>query len=273
MHHLTTDNSYPASAASSSSNSASQTDSQNNNSPTPTATATDALATDTSSITGSSQPTDSSSATTGDSQNTASKTASATGKQSGSTHTTGKPTVTAVDPRLPAGGIQMMSPAATDPATYYKVGDQVTFGWNYTSLVVSPTAVDILVKCSANSATYTLSSNSSVKETGSVVWDTALDRNGQDPLLTAKYTLVIHDSDQDVTAVPSAGHLGAYSQFTFGMYLKQEYTPLGGGFMIPVCWILCNSTDGVFQISCVRRAAVRYRIWSAKHSSSSLLWA
>ena len=125
----------------------------------------------------------------------------------------------------------MISPAITDPASYYKVGDQVTFAWNYTSLVVTPTAIDILVKCSANAATYTLARNTSVKETGAAVWDTAKDSNGKDPLLTAKYTLVIHDADQEVTAVPSAGHLGSYSQFTFGMYLKQEYTPLGGMFL------------------------------------------
>ena len=122
----------------------------------------------------------------------------------------------------------MLTPSALAAASYYKIGDQVTFGWNYTSLVVTPTAIDILVSCSANSATYTLSNNASVGPTGAVVWDTKLDATGSAPLLTETYTLVIHDASKDVTAVASAGYLGSYRQFTFGMYVPQQYTPLSG---------------------------------------------
>ena len=41
-------------------------------------------------------------------------------------------TKTAIDPRLPPGGVAMISPAATDGMTFVKVGNQVTFMWNYT---------------------------------------------------------------------------------------------------------------------------------------------
>ena len=122
----------------------------------------------------------------------------------------------------------MVTPSAIAQASYYKIGDQITFGWNYTSLVVTPTAVDILVSCAANQATYTLSSNSSVKETGSVVWDTKADESGTAPLLTETYTLVIHDAAQAGTAVGKPGYLGTFNSFTFGMYLPQSYTPLSG---------------------------------------------
>lgn len=122
----------------------------------------------------------------------------------------------------------MLTPSALAAPSYYKIGDQITFGWNYTSLVVTPTAIDIIVSCSANSATYTLSNNATVQPTGQVVWDTKRDANGENPLLTDTYTLVIHDAAKDVTAAPSAGYLGSYSQFTFGMYVRQDYTPLNG---------------------------------------------
>ena len=114
-----------------------------------------------------------------------------------------------------------------------------------------------------------------MKETGAAVWDTAKDSNGKDPLLTAKYTLVIHDADQEVTAVPSAGHLGSYSQFTFGMYLKQEYTPLGGMFFLDSGdrVTLETGTDAVFQISSVRLAAELCPTWIVRLSSFSSRWA
>lgn len=122
----------------------------------------------------------------------------------------------------------MLTPAAIAAPSYYKIGDKVTFGWNYTSLLVTPSAVDILVSCSANSALYTLLANASVGSTGSVTWDTSAQETGQNPLLTETYTLVIHDSQAAITAQPQAGYLATYNQFTFGMYLRQAYQPLPG---------------------------------------------
>jgi len=95
----------------------------------------------------------------------------------------------------------------------------VTFQWNYTSLSVTPSAIDVLASCSINSATYTIAANMSVEETGAVTWDTGeFQATATNPFPVASYTLIVHDSSKDVTDVPSAGHLGAYAQYVFGMY-------------------------------------------------------
>lgn len=122
----------------------------------------------------------------------------------------------------------MLTPSALAQTTYYKVGDYVSFAWNYTSLSIKPSKVDVLVSCSANSATYTLKSNASFEKTGSVVWDTSLDATGTAPLLTETYTLIIYDAQKAITDVATAGKLGVSNDFTFGMYVPQKYTPLSG---------------------------------------------
>jgi hypothetical protein len=42
----------------------------------------------------------------------------------------------------------------------------------------------------------------------------------------AMYTLYIFDQSRSVTAIPSAGYLGSYNGYVFGMYEPQPYTPL-----------------------------------------------
>lgn len=135
---------------------------------------------------------------------------------------------TSIDPRLPAGGTSMLIPTA-GATTYYKIGDYVTFAWNYTSLLVTPSAVNVLATCTMNSATYTLTSNMSVEETGKVVWDTGkYQANATVPLLTATYTLYVVDVDKDIGDTASPGHLGSQNGYLFGMYSPQPYTPLNG---------------------------------------------
>ncbi|KIV83196.1 hypothetical protein PV11_05246 [Exophiala sideris] len=134
---------------------------------------------------------------------------------------------TAIDPRLPPGGIEMITPAATDGVQYYKVGDYITFKWNYTSLSVTPTAIDVLASCSLNDATYTITGNMSVEATGAITWDTGnFAEAATQPFPVASYTLVVYDAASEVTDVASAGYLAAYDQYIFGMYTGQPYTPL-----------------------------------------------
>jgi hypothetical protein len=166
--------------------------------------------------------------------NTAKETASGTKKPSGS-KTTGKGSKsTSFDARLPAGGLTMVTPNALAGTQFYKVGDWVTFAWNYTSLSVTPTAIDVLASCTANQATYTISVNMSATET-EVLWNTKNTPEGQAPFLTENYKLLIYDSDLSATAAPRAGYLGAFSGFTFGMYLPQEYISLKDGYTCPNC--------------------------------------
>jgi hypothetical protein len=161
-----------------------------------------------------------------DASSTAKETGSGTAKGSG-TKTTGKPKTTSFDPRLPAGGITMVTPDALAGSQFYKVGDWVTFAWNYTSVSVMPTAIDVLASCTANQATYTIAVNMSAKQT-EVLWDTANTPDGQAPFLTENYKLMIYDSDLSATAAPRAGYLGAFSAFTFGMYTPQPRVDLKG---------------------------------------------
>jgi hypothetical protein len=121
----------------------------------------------------------------------------------------------------------MVTPNALAGTQYYKVGDWVTFAWNYTSVSVMPTAIDVLASCTANQATYTIAVNMSAKQT-EVLWNTGHTPDGQAPFLTENYKLIIYDSDTSVTAPARAGYLGAFNAFTFGMYLKQPYVSLEG---------------------------------------------
>lgn len=123
----------------------------------------------------------------------------------------------------------MVTPAAIAGPQYYKIGDWVTFGWNYTSLSVTPTAIDILATCTKNQATYTLAVNQTVNGTGQVLWDTgAYQSTATIPLLTETYTLIIYDADSSVSATPQAGYLSVFNQYTFGMYTPQPYVPRQG---------------------------------------------
>lgn len=186
---------------------------------------------------------DSSSTDSSSKTDTATGTAKKTGTQTGTGTTTGTSTgkssktttsSISIDPRLPAGGISMLIPTA-GATTYYRIGQYVTFAWNYTSLIVTPTAVNVLATCTMNQATYTLSSNMSVEATGKVVWDTGeYQANATVPLLTATYTLYVVDVDKDIGDVASAGHLGSQIGYPFGMYLPQPYTPLNGMLLFPM---------------------------------------
>ena len=123
-----------------------------------------------------------------------------------------------------AGGVSMMSPS-TSTTTYFKYGDNITFVWNYTSLAVTPTAVDVLVSIQSLGATYTIASNMSVNATGSAVWNTGNEKTANPPPGTDKYTLAIYDAGNAAgpTQTSGPGILGVWDQFTFGMYTPQPY--------------------------------------------------
>ncbi|OCL12764.1 hypothetical protein AOQ84DRAFT_140425 [Glonium stellatum] len=223
-----------------------------------TAQATATSATDSPQSTDDSKQTKSdSAATTGGSAVATTDSVSATGKSSSkstnshkTTKATAEPTntgnssaTTVFDPRLPAGGVQMVTPAAISGQQYYKIGEWLTFAWNYTSLSVTPTAIDVLATCTANQGTYTLALNQSTKETGKVLWDTgAYQSTATLPLLTETYTLLIFDADSSVSATAKAGYLAVYNQYTFGMYTPQPYTPWSD-FHCPTCSAALSSTE------------------------------
>lgn len=113
--------------------------------------------------------------------------------------------------------------------TYYKIDETITFVWNYTSLSITPTAVNVVASCTKNDHTYTIASNMSVEETQSVTWDTGkYQANATVPLLTASYTLIVYDESKEIDDLASAGELSSQNQYYFGMYEPQAYTPLPG---------------------------------------------
>lgn len=123
----------------------------------------------------------------------------------------------------------MITPGALAGTQYYKIGDQVSFVWNYTSLLATPTAVNIMATCTVNKVLYTIAANQTVTNaTGAVTWDTGAYQSTalSNPLLTQMYTLIIYDAASSISATAQAGYLATYEQHSFGMYLPQAYTPL-----------------------------------------------
>jgi hypothetical protein len=123
----------------------------------------------------------------------------------------------------------MITPAVIAGPQYYKIGDYVTFVWNYTDVLATPTAVNIMATCTANQQLYTLAANQTVgNSTGAVTWDTGAYQATavQDPLLTETYTLIIYDAASSISATAQPGYLAVFNQYTFGMYSPQPYTPL-----------------------------------------------
>ena len=50
-----------------------------------------------------------------------------------------------------------------------------------------------------------------------------MDATATQPFPVASYTLIIYDAGEAVTAVPSAGYLGTFDNYVFGMYTNQPY--------------------------------------------------
>lgn len=132
----------------------------------------------------------------------------------------------------------MMTPSTTAAGTQlYKIGDYITWVWNYTSLQGTPTALDVLASCSSASTTYTLTQNMTFETIGSYTWDTAAYQSAHPniQLLTQEYTLVIYDADSSVSATAEPGYLTTFDDLTFGLYAGQNYTSIADGWTCTIC--------------------------------------
>ena len=150
--------------------------------------------------------------------------ASGTNKGSNQATTTAHKTFPLEDP---VGGVSMQVPSTMiTPTPLYMIGDNVTFSWNYTSLMAKPTAIDVLLSCSVNQATWTLTANMTFETNVDYVWNSRNTNNDPDsPLLTDMYTMIIKDTNVEVTDTPEPGYLGSWTQLQFGMYANQKYLP------------------------------------------------
>ncbi|KFY28016.1 hypothetical protein V493_03150 [Pseudogymnoascus sp. VKM F-4281 (FW-2241)] len=156
-----------------------------------------------------------------------------------------KPTKTAAptsyDPRLPVGGITVLSPKSTSGLPIFKIGDKATFGFNFTDLLATPTALNIMATCTLREAMYTIAMNQTINMTATTqqaVWDSNGYENST-PLVVATYTLIIYDSDGSESDVPEAGYLAPFKNYAFGMYNGQDYSDDPGG-------VPCISCSGAF---------------------------
>jgi len=124
------------------------------------------------------------------------------------------------------GGVVMQTPALTDGYQIYKIGQPVTFKWNYTSIQASPTALNVEAYCTDGATYFTIAGNVSA-DTTEVVWDTGnYQQSATAKLPVATYTLWIYDASKDRTAVPSPGYLYGFSSLQFGMYSPKPPVPL-----------------------------------------------
>lgn len=154
---------------------------------------------------------------------------SSAGKKAASSKANEEPTKTPdVDDSSPAGVVAMITPAPRAADEYYKIGNKVSFVWSYSTLQIPPKAIDVLVSCTFNQATYTIASNMTYEPTATVVWDTGKQVEGQTNLINENYKLIIHDAAEDLTAVPQPGELAIFNSLTFGMYKRKEYVPRNG---------------------------------------------
>lgn len=190
--------------------------------------------------------------------NTNTNTKSNSNTKSKSVKTTATTSIS-INPAAGAGGISMITPASTS-TTYFRIGQNATFVWNYTSLSVTPSHVNVVASCSLNSATYTITHNMTVKETGKVVWDTNATQTI--PLLSATYTLFVVDSEKDLDDTATAGHLSSNIGYNFGMYLPQAYTPLNQ--------FKCATCSGA--LSDVQRQGLKFAVGMAAITVVSFTW-
>ncbi|TVY14096.1 hypothetical protein LARI1_G007620 [Lachnellula arida] len=222
----------------SSSNTAQATTTQDSASPSTTdnkSSATDTSATDTKSDSpttdskGSTMTaTDSSSPSTTDGSQTGTITTGPTTDQSDSATSTNS---TSYDATNAAGGVSLLTPAVASGSQYYKIGSNVTFAWNYTSLLGTPSAINVMASCTANNQLYTIAANQTVgNSTGIVTWDTGAYQATavSDPLLVQTYTLIIYDAASSISATAQPGYMAVYDSYTFGMYTPQPYQDLDG---------------------------------------------
>jgi hypothetical protein len=161
-----------------------------------------------------------------------------TGRATGnSTSTRTRPPHKTFNEQDPAGGVSMITPAITAGYQLYKIGDYVTWAWNYTSLQAKPTAIDVYVKYQSVAQPWTLTQNMSFAWPQSYTWDTGAYQSSHvaNPLLTEEYTLVIADADGGISATPEPGYLAPFSGLIFGLYEPQEYHNNTDGYQCASC--------------------------------------
>lgn len=100
----------------------------------------------------------------------------------------------------------------------------ITFGWNFTDVIASPTSLTLQAYCSANGFTYPVGPTQGLAgDTTQYAWNPYDYEQGQgaNPLAEASYTLRIFD-ERGYGAAPTAGYMRPYAGTVFAMYRSQK---------------------------------------------------
>lgn len=143
----------------------------------------------------------------------------------------------------PAGGLTITQPPQTQ-TSYFKIaeGNTITFAWNFTYLLSTPTHLTVSAICD-NGNTYPVGPTDGIipGSATSVTWDvwSYQQNHPNTPLAQATYTLHIWD-DRGPGAARSPGLLQENDALQFAMYSPQAYTPLSswtcGGCNVNGAW-------------------------------------
>lgn len=131
------------------------------------------------------------------------------------------------------GGITITQPQQTAAQSYFKIaqGVNVTFGWNFTSVLSYPQSLVVAAYCSENSNTYTIASSLPGTATA-VTWspydlDQSAQMQGAPQLIQATYRLQIYD-ERGVNAAAEPGLFQPNTKVEFALYQPQPYVAISG---------------------------------------------
>ncbi|KAH7096231.1 hypothetical protein BKA62DRAFT_720304 [Auriculariales sp. MPI-PUGE-AT-0066] len=135
-----------------------------------------------------------------------------------------------------AGGITFTQPPQTASASFYKIGtgQTITFGFNYTSLSVTPSAITFKAWCSQNAMTYDMTTIQ--PPTTKITWS-PFDyeaQAGNPRLAEATYVLQAFD-ERGPQAMASGGYFSPNQNVRFALYRPQNYVPLESWTCGPDC--------------------------------------
>ena len=126
----------------------------------------------------------------------------------------------------------MTQPPAT-ATSYYKIAPSqvITFGWNMTSVLASPTHLTVSAVAD-NGNTYPVGPTDGIipADATQVVWDiySYQQHNPNMPLGVGTYTLNIWD-ERGPGAGRAGGYLSPFNGLQFALYSPQVYTPIASG--------------------------------------------
>ncbi|KDR65789.1 hypothetical protein GALMADRAFT_148373 [Galerina marginata CBS 339.88] len=138
-----------------------------------------------------------------------------------------------------AGGITITQPPQT-ATSFYKIAPSqpITFAWNMTSVIATPTHLTVSAVCGDNGNTYPVGPTDGIipGTATEIVWDLYAYQtsNPNRPLAQGTYTLNIWD-DRGPGAPRRAGYLQQNSALQFALYTPQSYTSISDGWTCAAC--------------------------------------